>query len=295
MTARERLRVSMVKSVASVMELMPERVDRYLGESIATAVGRMSTESRRHLTDNVNRALGGTPNRELVDRFVDRGFETYGRYWAEGAKLPAISPAVIQKHFCLSEGEEHLAAAAQSGRGVIIALPHVGSWEWGGAFLSLAGWPMLAVAEALEPPELFQFFKKKRESIGIGVEPLDEHAGTVLLSTLKAGKIVGLLCDRDIQGNGIPAVLLGESVTIPAGPATLALRTGAVLLTAACYAGPGDGHHAVIMPPIDTERTGKLRDDVARVTQAVADDLSSLIRRAPEQWHVLQPRFGPTA
>ena len=84
----------------------------------------------------------------------------------------------------------------------------------------------------------------------------------MLLSTLKEGKIVGLLCDRDIQGNGIPARLLGEEVTIPAGPATLALRTGAVLLTAACYAGPGDGHHAVIMPPIDTTRTGKLREDV---------------------------------
>ena len=292
MEVRQRLRVAMVKSLATTMEMIPERVDRWLGETLATTVGRVSSESRRHLTDNVRRALGGRPNDELVERFVDRGFATYGRYWAEGAKLPAISPKVIRQYFCLSEGEEHLAAAVASGRGVVIALPHVGSWEWGGAFLSLVGWPMLAVAEALEPPELFQFFKAKRESIGIGVEPLDEKAGTVLLSTLKEGKIVGLLCDRDIQGNGIPARLLGEEVTIPAGPATLALRTGAVLLTAACYAGPGDGHHAVIMPPIDTTRTGKLREDVARVTQAVADDLSSLIRRAPEQWHVLQPRFS---
>lgn len=281
----------MMKSLATTMELVPERVDRWIGENVASMVGRLSSESRRHLTDNVRHALGGNPHEELVERFVDRGFATYGRYWAEGAKLPAISPRTIQKYFCLSEGEEHLAAAVASGRGVVIALPHVGSWEWGGAFLSLVGWPMLAVAEALEPPELFQFFKAKRESIGINVEPLDDKAGTVLLSTLKAGKIVGLLCDRDIQGNGIPARLLGEEVTIPAGPATLALRTGAVLLTAACYAGPGDGHHAVIMPPIDTTRTGKLREDISRVTQAVADDLSSLIRRAPEQWHVLQPRF----
>lgn len=291
MELRQRLRVSMVKSLATTMEFIPERVDRWLGETLATAVGRISSESRRHLTNNVRHALGGNPSDEMVERFVDRGFETYGRYWAEGAKLPAISPQVIKKYFCLSEGEEHLAAAVASGRGVVIALPHIGSWEWGGAFLSLVGWPMLAVAEALEPPELFRFFKSKRESIGISVEPLDDKAGTVLLSTLKEGKIVGLLCDRDIQGNGIPARLLGEEVTIPAGPATLALRTGAVLLTAACYAGPGDGHHAVIMPPIDTTRTGKLREDVARVTQAVADDLSSLIRRAPEQWHVLQPRF----
>ena len=101
----------------------------------------------------------------------------------------------------------------------------------------------------------------------------------------------GPLGHRTIQTNGIPAPLLGEDVTIPAGPATLALRTGAVLLAGACYAGPGDGHHAVFTPPIATERLGKLREDVSRVTQLVADELSGLIRRAPEQWHVLQPRF----
>ena len=157
--------------------------------------------------------------------------------------------------------------------------------------MSNIGLPMHAVAEALDPPELFEWFAKKRRSIGIHVAPLNEQAGTVLLSTIKAGKIVGLLCDRDIQNNGIPAHLLGEEVTIPAGPATLALRTGAVLLAGACYAGPGDGHHAVFTPPIPTERLGKLREDVSRVTQLVADELGGLIRRAPEQWHVLQPRF----
>ena len=291
MSARQRARVALFKGVAITLEMIPEKVDRWLGESVAVTVGRLSTTSRLHLRNNISRALSRNASSDLLERFVDRGFENYGRYWAEGAKLPAISPGVIKKHFCISEGEQYLAEAVASGRGVIVALPHIGSWEWGGAFLAQIGWPMTAVAEALEPPELFAFFKEKRESIGIGVEPLDDRAGTVLLTTLKEGRVVGLLCDRDIQGNGIPAILLGEEVTLPAGPATLALRTGAVLLAAACYAGPGDGHHAVILPPIDTTRSGKLREDVARVTQSVADDLSELIRRAPEQWHVLQPRF----
>ena len=294
MDARQRTRVTILKTLATAMELAPERVDRWISEQVASSVGRLSVSPRHNLRENVRRALG-TPespaSAELLERFVDRGFESYGRYWAEGAKLPALTKTSINKQFCISEGLEHLQAAADSGRGVVIALPHIGSWEWGGAFLANIGLPMKAVAEALEPPELFHWFAEKRRSIGIEVEPLNEQAGTVLLSTIKAGKIVGLLCDRDIQGNGIPARLLGEEVTIPAGPATLALRTGAVLLAAACYAGPGDGHHAVITPPIPTERTGKLREDVSRVTQLVADELSGLIRRAPEQWHVLQPRF----
>ena len=78
---------------------------------------------------------------------------------------------------------------------------------------------------------------------------------------------------------------------MPAGPAMLALRTGAVLLPTAVYSGPGIDHTAVIMPPVPTERTGRLRQDVARVTQLIAADLEQLIRRAPEQWHLFQPNW----
>jgi len=151
---------------------------------------------------------------------------------------------------------------------------------------------MTAVAEVLEPPELFAWFKEKREAIGIHVEALDEHAATILLSTLRQGGVVGLLCDRDIQGNGIDVEFFGERVAMPAGPATLALRTGATLVAAACYTGPGRDHHAVVSAPVEVERTARLREDVARVTQLVTRDLEKLIRRAPEQWHVLEDRFA---
>ena len=115
--------------------------------------------------------------------------------------------------------------------------------------------------------------------------------GVELLTTLRAGRLVGLLCDRDIMGNGVEVEFFGEKTTLPGGPATLALRTGAALLPTAVYSRPGRGHAAVIMRPLATERVGKLREDVARVTQALALDLETLIRRAPEQWYLFQPNW----
>ena len=227
----------------------------------------------------------------LVERLASRAMASYGQYWAEGAKLPALPAAVITSRFVISEGQHYLDEAKAAGRGLIVALPHVGSWEWGGALLAQMGMPMTAVAEALDPPELFEWFVAKREAIGISVVALGDGAGSVLLGTLRAGDVVALLCDRDIQGNGVGATFFGAPVTLPAGPATMALRTGATLLAAACYAGPGRDHHAVVLRPISAVRQGRLRDDVARVTQMVANDLEHLIRRAPEQWHVLEPRF----
>jgi lauroyl/myristoyl acyltransferase len=287
-------RVALFKSMGAVMEALPERVDVAFAQFAAAAYGRRSRGARSHLRRNLAHALrppGGEVDDVLLDRFVERAFLSYGQYWAEGAKLPGIEPTKVFERFRIGEGLEHLYVAKERGLGTVIALPHVGSWEWGGSFLNSLGLGMTAVAEDLEPPELFAWFKQKRESIGIRIEPLDEHAGTVLLQTLKDGGVVGLLCDRDIQGNGVEVEFFGERVKIPAGPATLALRTGATLVAAGCYAGPGRDHFAVITAPIPAERTGRLRDDVTRVTQLVAVQLEGLIRRAPEQWHVLQPRF----
>ena len=287
-------RVAVFKSIGAILERLPERFDVALARRIALVFGRRSNTARANLRTNVVHALGGDGlevEAALAERFVERGFASYGQYWAEGAKLPGLRSSTITDRFKIGEGLEYLLDAKARGKGIVIALPHIGSWEWGGSFLATLDLGMTAVAEALEPPELFAWFKEKRESIGIKIEPLDAHAGAVLLGVLRDGGVVGLLCDRDLQDNGLEVDFMGERVTIPAGPATLALRTGAVLVCAACYSGPGRDHFAVITPPLSIERTGRLREDVARLTQLIATDLEGLIRRAPEQWHVLQPRF----
>jgi KDO2-lipid IV(A) lauroyltransferase len=290
---KPRARVALFKLAGAFLEFLPERIDVGLGQRLGITLGLRSAR-RANLERNLARVLAGPslpPEPQLLKRYVRRGFANYGQYWAEGAKLPGLSPHTITSRFIIGEGREYLDDAFAQGRGVVIALPHIGSWEWGGSFLASLGMPMTAIAEELEPPELFDWFKSKRESIGIHIEGLNAEASTKLLNVLKSGGVVGLLCDRDIQGGGIDVEFFGARVTLPGGPATLALRTGAALVVAACYTGPGRDHFAVITPPICAEREGRLRDDVTRVTQLVANELEGLIRRAPEQWHVLEPRF----
>ena len=287
-------RVALFKSAGSLLEALPERLDVAAARWTARQFARRDSAARRNLRTNVAHALRApdtVADDSLLDSFVERAFESYGQYWAEGAKLPAIDPDEVFSRFRIAEGLEHLREGMERGKGVIIALPHIGAWEWGGSYLNSLGLGMTAVAEELEPPELFEWFRHKRESIGIRIEPLNDHAGTILLRTLNENGVVGLLCDRDIQDNGVAVEFFGERVPLPAGPATLALRTGATLVCAACYSGPGRDHFAVVTPPITVERQGRLREDVTRVTQLVANELEGLIRRAPEQWHVLQPRF----
>jgi KDO2-lipid IV(A) lauroyltransferase len=196
----------------------------------------------------------------------------------------------VEKNFTI-QGWEHIEAGLERGKGVIFALPHLGGWEWGGAWMALRGHRLLAVVERIEPPQLLEWFKEQRADIGIDVVPLGPDVSRTVLQGLRDNRIVCLLCDRDIEGDGVEVEFFGERTTLPGGPATLALRTGATLVPAAVYFRPGRDHLGVVRPPIEVERVGKLREDIQRITQVLAHELEQLIRVAPEQWHLLQPNW----
>jgi phosphatidylinositol dimannoside acyltransferase len=273
------------------LSALPEPVALGVANAVAEVRFQVRADQRRMVSDNLRRVLGADADDPddlaALDRWARRSFRAYARYWVEGARLGRTSPIEVEQH-TLVEGLNYLVEGMAAGKGVIMALPHVGSWEYGGAFLATQGLPMTAVAERLEPPELFDFFVEQRAAMGLTIVPLDAPASTIS-STLRRGGLVGLLSDRDLVGNGIEVEFFGETTTMPAGAATLALRTGAQLVTGAVYSGPGRDHRAIVEPPLDTTRTGSLRRDVARLTQSIATRFEGLIRRAPEQWHMFQP------
>jgi phosphatidylinositol dimannoside acyltransferase len=234
---------------------------------------------------------GVEPDPDLVRRWSRRAFGSYGRYWADGARLPSVDPAGVEARFRLESGTDHLHAAFALGRGIVMALPHVGSWEWGGAWLALQGMPMTAVVERLEPPKLFDWFVAQRASMGLTAVPLGEGSSAAMLRTLKEGELAGLVSDRDLAGKGVEVEFFGERTTMPGGAATLALRSGAPLVPVVVYSGPADSHTGVVHPALDTERRGTLRADVARLTQELATIFEHDIRRHPEQWHLFQPNW----
>jgi KDO2-lipid IV(A) lauroyltransferase len=257
-----------------------------LGIGLLAGMREKRTIIERHLL-RVQPQLRGP---ELT-RAVFAAFDSYARYYVEMFRLPSLSRRQIQDGIVVS-GLEHFNGALEGGKGVILALPHLGGWEWAGRWVAEQGHPITVVVESLEPPELFEWFVGLRESLGMHVVPLGDGAGTAVIKALKANTVVCLLSDRDIGGRGVSVEFFGERTRLPAGPAALSLRTGAPLLPVAAYfTTRRDGHRGLVRPPLATDRQGTLREDVARVTQALAHELEDLIRRAPTQWHLFQPNW----
>jgi len=262
---------------------------------VCTVGGRLAARqmpARRLMVErNLRRALGQDVGPDELARRVDATFASYLRYWVESFRLPGTAAADLDAGFH-SATMEHVEAGLDAGTGVILALPHLGGWEWAAFWLTeVVGHPVSAVVEKLEPPELARWFVGLREALGMEVITLDGGAASACARALKQNRVLALLCDRDLGGGGIEVEMFGERTTLPGGPATLALRSGAPLVPAAVYHEADGTHLGVAGPPLEVARQGRVREDVARITQDLAHALEDLIRRAPDQWHLLQPNW----
>ena len=294
---------------ASVARLAPlwltEPVAEFVGPALARLMPAKAAMVRRHqarvqrwIADGAGgepflasavEASAGSPG--SVERATAAAFGSYARYWLESFRLPALSGDTLDRGIDVP-AYHHVEEALERGDGVILALPHLGGWEWAGFWMATVNrLPITVVVEPLDPPELFRWFAEFRERLGMRVVPLGPDAGREVLGALRRNEIVCLLCDRDLTGDGIEVTFGDEQTTLPAGPATLALRTGAALLPTAVYFRPRGRHLGTVRPPIDTQRHGRLRDDAAAITQRLADELATLIAAAPHQWHLLAPNW----
>lgn len=261
-----------------------------VGSSLARAMKQNKAMVMRHL-QRVDPSLTG----KRLQVATQQAFVSYTRYYLETFRLPSQSTSQIAAGHQV-EGFEHIERAASHGKGTILALPHMGGWEWSGRWLIDQGFQLTAVVEHLENTELFEWFVNLRSRYGVNVIALTDDAGVAVGKALRDNHVVSLLCDRDIpkdgKRTGVEVQFFGETTTVPAGPAFFALRTGASLLPMATFfTTDANDHKAVIRPALVVERQGSLREDVSRISQLLMFEIENLIRQAPEQWHLFQPNW----
>jgi KDO2-lipid IV(A) lauroyltransferase len=218
---------------------------------------------------------------------------SYARYWLEVFRLPAIGVErlVSGMHF-RGSGEEALFASLKSGRGVLIALPHMGNFEQAGAWVIARGTgPLTTVAERLKPESVYESFVRFRQTLGFEVLPLTGGSAPfgTLAQRLRAGHLVCLVSDRDLKESGIEVELLGEKARIAAS-AALAVHTGAALLPTATWFDE-DGWGACIYDEVPMPATGTRAEKIAAMSQQLADAFSEAIAEHPQDWHMLQRVF----
>jgi KDO2-lipid IV(A) lauroyltransferase len=281
--ARDWLLVSAYRLGWGLVRALPARVARALFHLGADLAWWRRGKGVLRLRSNLARVVGPSTPPERLDALTRAGVRSYARYWLEVFRLPVIPGEVIVDRMTV-HGEHRIDEAMARGKGLIIALAHSGNWDHAGAWLVRKhGLRFTTVAERLEPAEVFDRFVAFRESLGMEVLPLTggtQPPSHILAERLRANGVLCLLADRDLSAAGVPVQFFGETATMPAGPAHLALTTGATLVTAVLWF-DGNGWAAHIPPPIP-------HTDIVTMTQAMADAFAADIAAHPQDWHMLQ-------
>jgi KDO2-lipid IV(A) lauroyltransferase len=169
---------------------------------------------------------------------------------------------------------------------------HFGNWDIGAGAAAARGYPLTVVAETFADPRLDAMIARARSRLGINLVKM-EKAGPSLLGTLKQNGLLALLIDRPVPGDGVRVTFFGEDVEVPAGPARLALRTGATVVPTAFAR--IDPHRIEVTTVCDfdvpTVSTGDLEYDVRVLTQAIMGSHERFIRQYPDQWYMFRPMW----
>ncbi|MEU0808544.1 phosphatidylinositol mannoside acyltransferase [Streptomyces sp. NPDC005970] len=272
----------------STVKKLPEPVATALGQRIADVAWKRRGKGVLRLEANLARVVPGASPRRLAE-LSRAGMRSYLRYWMESFRLPAWSERRVRGGFD-AEGLHNLTDGLASDRGVVLALPHMANWDLAGAWVTTElGVPFTTVAERLKPEALYDRFVAYREGLGMEVLP---HTGGSAFGTLarrlRAGGLVCLVADRDLSASGVEVKFFGESAKMPAGPAILAARTGALLLPVTLWYDASPVMRGRVHPPIEVPSMGTSAEKAAVMTQELADVFAAGIADHPQDWHMLQ-------
>lgn len=277
-------------ALSALARVIPESLAYGLAH-VAGSIAARRSKKKEQVAANLARITGEPRDSARVQRLVVATFRSYARYWLETFRLVREGRDFFLERF-KAEGEHHIDDGLAKGKGVIVAVGHLGNWDAAGAWVGARGNRLVTVAEVLKPRRMFDFFVEHRARLGMTIYAAEAGVTERLVEAVEGGAVVAILADRDLKASGPVVSFFGEETTFPAGAASIALRTGAPLLVAGVWGvqlpGGKRGWQAEISPPVERpEDPG--REAVRQMTQSVADHLEDFIRRRPEEWHVLQP------
>jgi phosphatidylinositol dimannoside acyltransferase len=275
------------KSAAAALAFLPPALSRAAIGS-GSQLSYLAWPAKRRAVDaNFGHILGLPPSDPRVRRLALRAYREYARYMVELMRLPTRKREELVG---LTEGDgiERVAAAwRESGRAMIIVAGHVGNNEAVGAAIAGHGYPANVIADDSSFPELFELLRRQRESWGVKIIPWRNLRE--LFGVLRRKEILALLVDWGYRDDGIPVMLFDAWTTLPAGPATLAAKTDAIIAPLAIRRTP-EGRFRIEGGEWFTVPSSSPAD-LQRATQRIADALQATIAAAPAQWYSFKPMW----
>ncbi len=272
-----------------IINALPRRLVMPAAAAVGNVAYDVAGSKQALIQSNLAHPMRLPPDHPRVKRAARRAFRNYAKYLADMMRIGEITPAQAEDLVDI-DNLEILTEAHAEGKGVLICTAHIGGMDLLGPGLKLAGASMHVVADDTTYGRLYDHLAAARARQDVFVIGWRNLRG--MFRVLRDNGNVVLFCDGGYRRGDVPVELCGEATTFPIGPATLAAKTGAPLLTVACRRLDDDRFVTRGLPLIHCRSTEPA--EIYRATQAVADALSSVIAEDPGQWYMFRPVWPQT-
>jgi Kdo2-lipid IVA lauroyltransferase/acyltransferase len=279
-----------VSLLICIVRRLPEQRAMRLGRLLGMLGWRIAWTWRKTALRNIQLFYMHTPEPQRptpaeMRRIGSEAAINLGYYVIELIRLGTVPLEECLAMVVETEGLEHVHAALAQGSGLIALGIHYGSWDTAGSYLSTH----IKTLHATSKPQRDSFFTRlvsswrERSNVRL-INPLEKF-NSVTLRVLKDNEILGLIADINGGQRGIFVPFCGIPASTVAGPAALALKTGAPMILMYCRRLSPGRLRFIAKPPVDmtglpTDRRAALLEVATRVNAAY----EACIREDPTQW-----------
>ncbi len=288
---RHRLEYAGVLLFEWVFRILPYRAGIGLAWLLARFAFHVVRFRRREAVRRIQSVLG--VDRRAANRIAWQSIRNLFYNIAEIMGIGALTDDWIARHYPDGNADKAIAdlrRRVEEGKGVILALPHLGNWDLAGILTAHAGLPIFSIAGIQHNPLTNDWINRKRAT-GITILERGSSSMRQVLRRLKAGEILAILPDVRMKQPDLPIRFLGGTANLGRGMAAFSRATGAPILLATVKRVGASRHFVAVSDPIRPDKSRDSEEDLLRMTQQVMDAIDAEIRAAPGQWFWYNKRW----
>jgi len=282
------IRYRVLRLAAKIVRFIPMRLGYYLAVLYGDVYFLLSVKSRKFVSDNIQHIPGLELDKRRQRGTIRSVFRHMAKNYFDLTKLSQLRLDKLEENVTI-EGWHHLTEAVNNARGTIIASAHLGNFDFAAQVLILRGINMTIFVEDFNSTPFLRNVAKLRQRNGARTIPVSTGTLREALQILRHGGTICIICDRDIQGNGLKVNFFGEATSLPVGAVSLALRTGAAIVPIFGVRQANNSHSIYIEPPLRLFGNGKRSHSIRAGLEELTAIMEMYIRQYPEQWVVLEP------
>jgi len=239
---------------------------------------------RRHVAvaaKNIGKSRGVCAP-DAIPAFIDRVYHHIGVSFAEMLLLPRLMARGQIETYRRFHRFDVAEAVIREGRGLIVAIGHLGNWEIIGLAICKAGYPLNSLARPIANPWIDAWLTRFRTQTGQKII-YKNHALGEMVRVLQRKEILIVQVDQNAKSAGVMTTFFDRPASTHRSPAILSLKYGTPIIVANIYR-EGNLHHCVLNDPIRPEAYRAHADPVLAITQEYTTQLEAFVRAHPEQW-----------